>query len=333
MGTVIIFGATGTVGAYTAVYLKECGYDVVASGRRKSDGGFFASKGMRYIPVDVCRREDFYALPLSGVDFVVNLSGMLPARMKGFDPQKYVDINMTGALNILEYCVKAKASRVVFTQSISDVAHLCGSPVPIPSDAPSAFPLDNDHSVYSITKTAACHLLEHYSAHYGFRHFILRLPNIYLYHPNPYYYLDGEKKMQGYRRMIRMAMCGDEIQVWGNPSLVRDIVYVKDCCQMVEKCLSADNPVSGMYNVGTGVGTSMEDQVKGIVEIFSSPGKRSRITYDPSKPDSVEYVFDISKAIKELGYRPKYGYLDYLKDFKQEMQEQNFALLWGKEVE
>ena len=32
--TIIVFGATGKVGCYTALYLKECGYDVIATGKR-----------------------------------------------------------------------------------------------------------------------------------------------------------------------------------------------------------------------------------------------------------------------------------------------------------
>ena len=42
MKKVLVFGATGTVGAYTCIYLKERGYDVIAVGHRKDDNGFFA---------------------------------------------------------------------------------------------------------------------------------------------------------------------------------------------------------------------------------------------------------------------------------------------------
>ena len=37
MRTVVLFGATGTVGAYAAIALQQAGYNVVAVGRRKSD--------------------------------------------------------------------------------------------------------------------------------------------------------------------------------------------------------------------------------------------------------------------------------------------------------
>ena len=45
--------------------------------------------------------------------------------------------------------------------------------------------------------------MKHYSAQYGIKHFIFRLPNVYMYSPEMYYYLDGEKKRVSYRYMIR----------------------------------------------------------------------------------------------------------------------------------
>lgn len=328
---VLIFGATGTVGAYTALYLKDLGYEIYACGRRESDNGFFAGYGIPYYSVDVRRSEDFTKITNINPEAIINLSGMLPARMKGYFPQIYIDCNITGSLNILNYAVAKNIKRVVFTQSISDVAYLCNGKAPIPSDASSQFPIDNDHSIYSITKTAACNMLIHFGEHYGFKYFTLRFPNIYLYHPNPYYYVNGEEKMQSYRLMIQKAIKGEPLSIWGDPQKERDIVYVKDCCQIIEKCISADNPENGMYNVGTGIGTSMEDQVRGIVHVFSPKDNPSIISYSPEKPDSIEYIFDISKTRQQLGYVPQYDYIAYLEDLKKEMQAQRFSLLWGND--
>ena len=331
MKNVIVFGATGTVGAYACLQLKEDGFAVTAAGGRKTDNGFFAQYGIPYVSVDVRSASAFDVLPQNNVYGIVQLAGMLPARMEGYQPQRYIDINVTGMLNVLEYAVKCKAQRVVYSQSISDVDYLMGTTVPVPEDAPSRFPQNNDHSVYSICKNAAADLLRHYSYKYGIRAFVLRFPNIYLYHPNPYYYVNGELRMQGYRKMIYMAMQGKDIEIWGNPSRVRDIVYVKDCTQLISRCLSTENAKGGNYNVGTGVGVTLEDQVKGIVEVFSPKDRPSRILYAPDKPDAAQYIFDIINAQKDLGYKPQYLYMDYLKDFKKEMELQRFRLLWGPE--
>ncbi len=329
---IIVFGATGTVGAYSCVYLSELGYEVFAVGSRESDNGFFNDYCIEYISVDITNAKDFQKLPTKDIHAVVHLAGLLPARMKGYYPQRYIDVNFTGALNVMEYCEKIRPERVIYSQSISDVARLCGSKIPINSDSPTSFPLNNDHSVYSITKNAAVSLLEHYAAKCDFKYYILRFPNIYLYHPNPYYYVDGEKRWQGYRLMIHKAIHSEPICIWGDPMKVRDVVYVKDCCQIIEKCISIKEAESGTYNVGTGVGVSLDDQIKGIVEVFSPKENPSVISYDCEKPDSIEYIFDMSKVKCNLGYKPKYDYIAYLKDFKKEMKSQRFEKLWGHDL-
>ena len=329
MKTVALFGATGTIGAYAALHLRECGYKVVAIGHRSSDNGFFAQYGIDYYSVDISNRNNFENLPQTRVDAVVHLAGMLPARMAGYCPQQYIDSIVTGTYNVLEYVHKCGADRIVFTQSISDAAYLCGqTKCLIPSDIESRFPINNDHTIYAICKNAAVGLLEHYYVKYGIKRFILRLPNIYLYHPNPFFYLDGKVKMIPYRQMIYWALQGKKLCVWGNPQIKRDIVYVKDCTQVIEKALEASVD-GGMYNVGTGVGVSMEDQVKGIALVFGK-GKVD-VSYDPSKPDSPQYILDISKTCRELGYLPRYDYMSYLEDFKKEMKINRFKLLWGEE--
>ncbi len=331
MTRVMVFGATGTVGAYTCMYLAERGYEVIAVGHRKSDNGFFAEHGMSYYSVDISNPSDFDVLPVD-VECIVHLAGLLPARMKGYFPQKYIDVNLTGSLNILLYAERIGVKSFIYSQSIADVAYLCGSKTPITSDAEPRFPIDNDHTVYSITKTATVNLIKHYAYKCGFKYYILRLPNIYLYHPNPMYYVDGTERWMGYRLMIHKAQRGEPLSVWGNPDKVRDIVYVKDCCQIIERCI-ATGAESGTYNVGTGIGTTMREQVEGIVKVFSPKSNPSPISYDPSKPDAVEYIFDISKTCKNLGYRPKYNYIDYLEDFKKELEAETFAKLWGTNLD
>lgn len=44
MKKILVIGATGSCGAYTALGLKEKGFDVVAVAHRKSDNGFLRRK-------------------------------------------------------------------------------------------------------------------------------------------------------------------------------------------------------------------------------------------------------------------------------------------------
>ena len=330
MRKVVVFGATGKVGCYTALYLKEMGYDVTAVGRRASDNGFFADHGIPYVSLDILRQEDFRKLPQEDVYGVIHMAAILPATMKGYDPHEYVRSNLDGTLNVLDYSVKAGVQRFVFPKSWSDILYLTGTLDPIPADAPVKFPLNTDHTVYAITKNAACDIIQHYSVKYGFRYYILRFPNIFCYHPNPTYYVDGRKRWTGQRAIIEQAKRGEEIELWGNPQAARDVFYVKDCTQIIEKCLSADGE-SGTYNVGTGWVVSRMDQIRGLIDVFGDPSNPSRIVVRADKPDSPTYLLDISKTVDQLGYVPKYDYLTYLKDLKHEMEVNRFEKLWGKE--
>ena len=94
--------------------------------------------------------------------------------------------------------------------------------------------------------------------------------------------------------------------------------YVKDFCQMLYKAIFVDR-ICGYYNVGTGIGTSLLDQIKGMVDVFGDDGRKSEIIMRPDKPNAPQYIMDIAPAVKELEYEPKYNYLEMLQDFKKEM--------------
>lgn len=328
--TVVVFGATGKVGCYTALYLKEQEYNVVAVGRRASDNGFFADYGIQYYSVDIMDAESFSILPQENVYGIVHMAATLPATMEGYNPHEYVRSNMDGTLNVLDYAVKVGVKRFVFPKSWSDILYLTGTLKPISADAPVKFPLNNDHTIYAITKNAACDLVCHYAVKYDFKYYILRFPNIFCYHPNPTYYVDGVKRWMGQRAIIEQAKRGEDIELWGNPEAARDVFYVKDCTQIIEKCLSADGK-SGIYNVGTGRVVTRREQIQGLIDVFGNKEHPSKVVVRSDKPDSPVYLLDITKTEKELGYVPKYDYLTYLKDLKHEMEINRFEKLWGKE--
>lgn len=332
MKKTVVFGATGKVGCYTALYLKEMGYEVLAVGKRSSDNGFFADYGIPYFSVDILDPASFAVLPQKGVYGVVHMAAQLPATMQGYSPHLYVDTNLHGTLNVLEYAVPAGMQRMVFPKSWADITYLCGSLRPIPADAPVQFPLNDDHSLYAITKNAACDVIQHYAEKYGFRYYILRFPNIFCYHPNPTYHVDGVKRWTGQRAIIEQAKRGETIELWGNPDCARDVFYVKDCTQIIEKTLSSDG-ACGLYNVGTGKVVTRREQIQGIIDLWSPKGHPSRIVVNRSKPDSPCYLLDISKTVRELGFEPKYDYMTYLKDLKYEMEHNRFEKLWGRETD
>jgi len=326
---VIVFGATGSLGANISTHLKSIGYDVVAVGHRKSDNGFFSDYAMPYFSVDVSNKKDFEQLPQDNVYAVVHFAGMLPASMEGFNGDLYVSSVVQGTLNVLEYTRKVGADRIVFPQSLFDISYLFGSKVPIPADSLRKAPLNGDHAIYVIAKNAAVDLIEHYHAVYGIKRFIFRLSRIYLYHPNPYTFTDGKKIMVSDRYLIYRAMKGEDLEIWGDPHRLLETICVKDFLQIIEKSLIAD-VLGGIYNVGSG-GSTLKERIEGIAEVFNPENKKSNIIYCPEKRNAMQFVLDIRKTTDELGYQPQYSWKDYLYDFKEEMKAQRFAKIWGRE--
>jgi len=326
---VVVFGATGGVGAYLSLYLADKGYQVLAVGRRDNDNGFFIENGIQYYSADITEQSRLLSLPTDDIYAIIHLAGCLPASMKVYNPQDYIDHNVSGTIKVLEYAVKCKVKRFVFPTTQSDVSYLWGSLNPIPADAERRYPENTDHSVYAISKNAAVSLVQHYSTVANFKSFIIRFANIFLWHPNPYYYVDCIKTKKGLYSIIEEAIKGEDIELWGDPRRVRDIFYVKDCIRMMERCLSS-NSKGGIFNVGTGKAISRLEQVQGIIDVFCSKEKKSTIIHCPEKPDSPQIIFDISMNTPELGFEPMYDYLSFLKDFKREMVLNRFEKLWGR---
>ena len=327
---IIVFGATGGLGAHISTYLKKKGYEIVAVGHRTDDNGFFQDYDIPYCSVNIEKTADFEKLPKEDVFAVIHFAGILPAVMKGFDASVYVQSIVQGTLNVLEYARKVGAERFVFPQTLFDVQYLFGSKVPIPADSLRKVP-EGDHWMYVIAKNAAVDMIEHYYLEYGIKRYILRLSRIYMYHPNPYTYTDGKKVMVSDRLLIYKAMNGEPIEIWGDPNRLLETICIEDFLQIVEKTLIADTD-GGIYNVGSG-GSTLEERIRGIVDVFSPIDNKSKITYCPEKKNCTQFVLDIQKTIFELGYEPKYKWIDYLNLFKKEMETQPYAKLWGREDE
>ena len=327
--TVVVFGATGKVGCYTALYLKDNGYDVLAVGRRKCDNGFFADYGIPYYSLDILNSSDYAQLPQENVYGVIHMAATLPATMNGYDPHEYVHSNLDGTLNVLDYAVKARVQRFVFPKSWSDITYLIVAFHELHFQLfDGLFVVGRNHIFKPVVVIVVFPV--GVAVKFGFKYYILRFPNVFCYHPNPTYYVDGKKRWTGQRAIIEEAKRGDDIELWGNPDSARDVFYVKDCTQIIEKCLSSEGE-SGTYNVGTGWVVTRLAQIQGLIDVFGRKDNPSKIVVREDKPDSPTYLLDISKTIVQLGYEPKYDYMTYLRDLKQEMEANRFEKLWGKE--
>jgi UDP-glucose 4-epimerase len=325
MKNIVVFGATGNVGSHLAQYAKQYfdpkEYNIIATGRRDTD--HFAKKGIDYYSVDILKESDFEKLPKDDIYAVMLLAAAIPSYMSEYDPRKYINSNIVGAFNVLEYCRINKIDRILYTQTVFDISLSATDNTILPPNTPRNFSFKGDHAVYVISKNAAIDLIEHYHQEYGIKRFIFRLPTIYNYSPYHYYFPNGKKTKRPIYQMIEKAMKSEPIEIWGDPSYAKDMVHVNDFSQMLCKAVEADRS-EGFYNVGTGVPVSLKEQIETIVEIFSPKDNPSEIKYAPEKPCGGGFIMDVSNAKEELGYEPKYSCRDLLLDYKKEMTQTDF---------
>ncbi|MBQ4507987.1 MAG: NAD(P)-dependent oxidoreductase [Paludibacteraceae bacterium] len=325
---IIIFGATGNVGSYVWKYALNFfdneQYEVIASGRRETD--FFARQGFPYISVDLSKIEEFEKLPIENVYAVIYLAAQIPSYMEGYRPEQYIQSNIMGAYNVLEYCRKVNADRILFSTTVFDISLAVQEGVALKPNTPYNFSYAGDHAVYVITKNTAIELIKHYYAEYGLKYFIFRFPTIYNYSPYHYYHPNGMKTLRPVYRMIDLAMKGEPIELWGNPNYSKDMVYVDDCAQMICKAVLA-NRDNGWYNVGTGVPVTLQEQIETIIRVFSPEDHPSQIIYRPEKPCGGGFLMDVQNAKEELGYEPQYDCQRLFEAYKEEMKINRFAEL------
>ncbi|UVR00594.1 NAD(P)-dependent oxidoreductase [Parabacteroides distasonis] len=326
MKKTIVFGATGQLGCYSALALKENGYDVVAVGRRISDGGFFGTKGIQFVGgFDIAKKESFELLPNHKYDVVVNMAGTMPAHAD-MNMMPYVQSIVVGTVNLCNWMKSNGTKRIVFNTTPSDVAEHWDSIEPIDDDASRSFPKNgNDHAVYAICKRAACDILEHEQIADGFEPCIFRHFMVYGWHPDAYYYLNGEKRMLPWRYMIRRCINGQGIDVYGDPSRLKELLYIKDFADAIVR--AAETNVCGIFNLPGYKPYSLDEMVDGIMNTFASEDAVKK--YRPDMPDTPQILLSGKKSEEILGWKPKWTWEAACRDMKEECQSNPIELMWG----
>lgn len=328
MKKILVLGATGQLGAYTALHLNKIGYQVVAVGHRKSDNGFFSTIGIDYIGGFSLENESSYHSLPTDCDAVVHLAGTMPAHADE-SPMPYIQSIVVGMVNLCEWMKKTGCHRIIFNTTPSDVCAYFGGKTPVMDDAPRSFPKDGgDHGVYAIAKNAAVDILEHYNYSTGISSCVFRHLTVYGYHPDPYYHLNGVKKKLPWRQLMDNAIEGKDIEVWGDPTRLKELLYIKDFTYAIELALKTG--VEGIFNLSGYQPYSLGDQIDGIIEVFSPSEHKSAKKYYPDKPNTPQNLLDSNKARKVLGWNPKYTWVAACEDMKKEMCDEPLKGLWGK---
>ena len=162
-------------------------------------------------------------------------------------------------------------------------------------------PADEDAPIrpicaYGVAKYCTEQYLDYFKRLYGIERVILRYANVYGPRQDPL----GEAGVVAIftGRILR----GEPITIFGDGNQTRDYTYIED---IVSANLLALNGKEGIYNIGTGVETSVNE----LVHIFEKLlGKKIEHIYAAKRQGEVDRIaLDIAKAKKELGFEPKYN--------------------------
>ncbi|WP_271809503.1 NAD-dependent epimerase/dehydratase family protein [Clostridium beijerinckii] len=329
---VIVIGATGFIGVYTVEKLLNEGYEVIATGRNKVVGDYYKSKGVKFIELDMSNEADFEKLPRENVEGIILLAGLLPANAqvdidKDENASDYIKINTIGTINVLEYCRKNNINKVISTTSYADVFNSWKRDIALTEDEPRNFKYDGDHAVYVISKNASLDIMQYYNVQHGLQCSAFRLPPVYGVGPHSEIYVNGKYYKTGIQTFIEKAEKGEDIEIWGDPQISRDIIYVKDVATAFMKALQSDK-AKGLYNMTSGIPLTLEDQVKTVIKVFTK-GKKSNVVYRPElKNNTPSYLFSMEKAKKDFGFEPKYkDYEKIMIDYKKELESHRLDFL------
>lgn len=322
---VIILGATGFVGMYTVEYFLKQGKRVLATGRNLKMGELLQKWGADFLPLDITKPEDFKNLPTENVEGVIHLAGLLPANVKvditkDENAAEYFEVNVIGTINVLEYCRKYSIRKIIGCSSYSDVAGAWKKGYAIKETEPRSFHFTGDHAVYVISKNAANDVMEYYNQQHGMQCAWFRFPPVYGVGPHSSIYVNGKYYKSGIQTFIENAQQGKDIELWGDPHIQRDIIYVKDVARAFYLALQSERTY-GLYNMTSGTKLDLEDQARSVIDVFGNPSQ-SKIVYRPDKPNNTpSFLFDMSKAREDFGFIPAYtSYKEMMLDYKKELE-------------
>jgi UDP-glucose 4-epimerase len=184
-------------------------------------------------------------------ELICHLAAQVSVRTSVACPADDAQVNVVGTVNVLE-AARRNDARVLFC-STGGALYGTDSPIPSPERVP---PLPG--SPYGIAKSCAEQYVGLYNRLYGTGHAILRLANVYGPRQDPV----GETGVVAI--FCSLVLSGQQPTIYGDGQQTRDYVYVGDV--VTAFLAAADTARPGIWNIGTGVETSVLDLAATIGE-------------------------------------------------------------------
>ena len=222
-----------------------------------------------------------------GVTHVAHMAAMAGVRESVNQTRLYLDVNVTGTMNLLEAAKAARIEQFVLASTSSVYGRTNQLPF-VETDS-----ADRPLASYPASKRAAELLAHTYHNLVGMQVTCLRFFNVY----GP----AGRPDMMPWR-LMEATQTGEQIKLFNGGDIQRDWTYIADTVEGVLAAL--DRPLGyEVINLGCGAPISLIDFVE-IIE--SCAGKHINTVSVPTPPSDPPITYcDNSKARELLGFAPR----------------------------
>ncbi len=249
----LVLGGNGFLGSHLVDDLVGKGFNVRAFDRFNNQKIRFESKkNVEIINGEFLNSSDLEEA-VKDMDYVFHFVSTTNPLSSTFNPMVEIDTNIRSSVELFEKCVEAKVKKVIYSSSGGSVYGESNS------HRPNENSVTKPISPYAIGKLTIEKYLNYFYHQYGMESISYRIAN-------PYGPRQPLLSKQGVIPIFLNCLLNKEpIKVFGDGSMIRDYIFVKDAITMITN--SFENGNYSLYNLGSGLGNSISEVIEAIEEV------------------------------------------------------------------